>query len=180
MSAFEFVLAGAIIIAAALQVVVLFFLYRVVARLAGRTEKLLDRLEPDIDELATAVRAIRGAVEVSSAELRGTLAAVRVVTDELGENIRANGREITRVVEKASAVAERQIDEADQALDRARERVVEIGQGFDRAVLEPARVILSVAVGLRRAIEALTGRHDRSGPIPEELPPQEPHDVGPA
>jgi len=125
---FEYFLAGTILIAAALQVVVLYLLYRVVARLADRTERLLATVEPEIQDLAAAVRAVRQAIEVSSQELRGTLAGVRAVTDELGGTLRARGRELARVAWKATVVAERQIDEADRALDRARERVVGIGR----------------------------------------------------
>lgn len=168
MTAFEIFLAGAILIAATLQVVVLYFLYRVVARLADRTDRLLTKLEPEIDDLATAVRAVRRAVEVSSTELRATLAGVRAVTDELGQTMRDESREIARVVGKASAAAERQIDETDRALDRARERVAEIGEGFDRAVLDPARTILAAAVGVRRVIETLASRRARP-----ELPTEE-------
>jgi signal transduction histidine kinase len=158
MSAFEIVLAGAIIVAAVLQVLVLFFLYRVVARLADRTERLIGLLEPEIEDLAAGVRAVRRAAEVSSDELRSTLAGVRAVTEELGETVRTQGHEIARVVGKASAAAERQIAEADRALDRAREKVSEIGDGFDRAVLEPARTILAVATGVRKALEAIATR----------------------
>ncbi len=69
MTPFEIFLAGAILIAAILQVAVLYLLYRVVARLADRTDRLLTKLEPEIEDLATAVRAVRRAVEVSSQEL---------------------------------------------------------------------------------------------------------------
>jgi hypothetical protein len=167
MTAFEIFLAGAILIAATLQVVVLYFLYRVIARLADRTDRLLTKIEPEIEDLATAVRAVRRAVEVSSEELRGTLACVRAVTDELGQTVREQGHELARVVGKASAAAERQIDETDKALDRARERVAEIGEGFDRAVLDPARMILAAAVGVRRVIEAFATRRNRPA-LPEE------------
>lgn len=162
MTAFEMFLAGAILIAAVLQVAVLYLLYRVVSRLADRTDRLLTKLEPEIDDLATAVRAVRHAIEVSSTELRGTLAGVRAVTDELA-----------RVASKASSAAERQIDETDRALDRARERVAEIGEGFDRAILDPARTILAAAVGVRRVIETLASHRSRPA-LPEEdaAPPQ--------
>ncbi len=156
MTAFEIFLAGAILIAATLQVVVLYFLYRVIARLADRTDRLLTKLEPEIEDLSTALRVVRRAVEVSSEELRGTLAGVRAITDELA-----------RVVGKASAAAERQIDETDRAIDRARNRVAEIGEGFDRAILDPARTILAAAVGIRRVIETLASHRSRPA-LPEE------------
>lgn len=173
MTAFELFLAGAILIAAAMQVVVLYFLYRVVARLADRTDKLLNKLEPEIEDLATAVRAVRRAVEVSSEELRGTLAAVRAVTEELGDTARTQGRALAHVVGRASAAAERQIDETDRALDRARERVAEIGEGFDRAVLDPARTILAVAMGVRKVIETLATRRSHPSAPEEDLLPDE-------
>jgi nitrogen-specific signal transduction histidine kinase len=169
MTAFEIVLAGAILIAAAMQVVVLYFLYRVVARLADRTERLLNKLEPEIEDVAAAVRAVRGAVEVSSHELRSTLAGVRAVTDELGESLSERGRELARVAWKATIAAERQIDEADRALDRARERVVEIGRDLDRGVLEPVRSIVAVAMGVRRAIETLVAHRSRQTEPDEDL-----------
>jgi hypothetical protein len=176
MTPFEIFLAGAILIAAILQVAVLYLLYRVVARLADRTDKLLMKLEPEIEDLATAVRAVRHAVEVASQELRGTLAGVRAVTDELGEMTRVQGRELARVVGRASAVAERQIDETDRALDRARERVTEIGEGFDRAVLDPARAILAAAVGVRKVIEMLAWRRPHARPPEDDLLTGEPFD----
>jgi len=171
MSAFEIVLASAIIIAAALQVVVLFFLYRVVARLAERTEKLLSTLEPELDDLAVGIRAIRRAVEFSTTEIQSTLAAVRATTDELTAIATEQGQEIARVVGKASAAAERQVAEVDQALDRAREHVAEIGDQFDRVILEPARNILAVAYGVRRAVGYLIaprrGREEPHGEGPD-------------
>jgi hypothetical protein len=181
MTAFEIFLAGAILIAAAMQVVVLYLLYRVVARLADRTDKLLAKVEPEIDDLATAVRAVRRAVEVTSEELRGTLAGVRAVTDELGTTLSERGRELARVAYKATVVAERQIDEADQALDRARERVAEIGREFDRGVLDPVRSVLAVAVGVRKVIETLVALRSRPAAPEEDLPPDaSTHDVGSA
>jgi hypothetical protein len=181
MTAFEMVLAGAILIAAAIQVVVLYLLYRVVARVAGRAEKLLSKLEPEIEDLATTVRAVRCAVEVSSEEFRGTLAGLRAVTDELGETFLTPMRELARVATKATLAAERQIDEADQALDRARERVVEIGRELDRGVLDPVRSILAVVVGVRKAFETLAALRSRRA-APEEDRPRDAsaHDVGSA
>ncbi len=181
MSPFEMFLAGAILIAAALQVVVLFLLYRVVARLADRTDKLVSKLEPEIEDLAAAVRAVRRTAEVSSEELRGTLAAVRAVTDELGGTLRARGRELARVTYKATVVAERHIDEADQALDRARERVVEIGREFDRGVLDPVRSIVAVAAAVQKTFAALAALRARPAAAETELPAEAPaRDVGPS
>lgn len=174
MTAFEIFLAAAILLAAALQVVVLYFLYRVVARLADRTEKLLNKVEPEIEDLATAVRAVRRAVEVSSEELRGTLAAVRAVTDELGGTLRERGDELARVAAKATAVAERQIDEADQALDLARARIVEVGRELDRGVLDPLRSVIAVAVGVQRAVATLAALRSRPAAPDTELPPEGP------
>ncbi len=174
MTAFEIFLAGAILIAAVLQVVVLYLLYRVVARLTDRTDKLLAKVEPEIEDLATAVRSVRRAAEVTSEELRGTLAGVRAVTDELGGTFRERGRELARVAYKATLVAERQIDETDQALDRARERVAEISRDLDRAVLDPIRSVLAVAVGVQKAVATLAALRSRPAAAPEELPPEIP------
>jgi len=170
MTAFEMFLAGAILIAAALQVVVLFFLYRVVARLADRTDKLLSQLEPEIEDLATAVRAVRRAVEVSSEEVRGTLAGVRAVTDELGGTVRTRGRELARVAWKATAVAERQIDEADLALSRARERITGIGKELDHGVLDPLRSILALVIGVQKGFATLAALRSRPAASEEALP----------
>lgn len=161
MTAFEIFLAGAILFAATLQVVVLYLLYRVIARLADRTEKLLNKLEPEIEDMAAAVRAARHAIEVSSQEWNGTLASIRAVTDELGGTFRARGRELARVAWKATVVAERQIDEADRALDRARERVVEIGREFDQSFFEPVRRLGALAAGVRRGFEVLAALRAR-------------------
>lgn len=178
MTAFEVFLAAAILIAAALQVVALHLLYRVAARLADRTDKLLNKVEPEIEDLATAVRAVRRTVEVSSEELRGTLAAVHAVTDELGGTFRDRGRELARVAWKATVVAERQIDEADQALDRARERVNAIGQELDRAVLDPVRSLLAVVVGVQKAVATFAALRSSSVTPEEELPAEVTRDAG--
>lgn len=169
MTAFEVLLAAAILIAAALQVVVLFLLYRVIARLTDRTERLLSKVEPEIEELTATLHGVRRSVEATSDELRATLAGVRAVADELGGTFRERGQELARVAQKATAAAERQIDEADLALTRARERVADIGKEIDRGVLDPVRSVLAVAAGVRQAIATLAAI--RSRPAPEgELP----------
>ncbi len=187
MNGFEGLLAAIIIIQAAVQVVVLYLLYRVVAKLAERTDKLLTRIEPEMDDLATGIRAIRKAAEVSSAELKATLAAVRGTTEELNGMVRTQAEEIGLVVGRATAMAERQIMEMDHALDEARGRLLEIGDGFDRTILEPARTVLAVAMGVKRAIGAVIAprSHVDREPEPVELevtrapdPWSDPADVG--
>ena len=175
MSAFEAFLAGAILLAAALQVVVLFLLYRVVAQLAQRTETLLTTIEPEISDLAVAVRAVRRAVEVSTTEIRATMAGVRATTEELSALAQTNGQEISHTVGKACAAAERQVVEIDCALDHARGSIERIGQDFDRTILDPARVILAVAMGFRRAIGALLSGRPQPVDSADESP-----DGGPA
>jgi hypothetical protein len=155
LSGFEGLLAAIIIIQATVQVVVLYLLYRVVAKLADRTDKLLTRIEPEMDDLAMGIRAIRKAVEFSTTEIRATMAAVRGTTEELDRFTRSEATEIGRVVGRATAMAERQIDEMDRALDAARGRLLEIGKGFDRTLLEPARTVLAVATAVKRAIGAM-------------------------
>jgi hypothetical protein len=184
---FEGLLAAIIIIQAAIQVVVLYMLYRVVARLSERTDKLLTRIEPEMDDLAAGIRAIRKAAEVSSVELRATLAAVRGTTEELNGMVRTQAEDLGRVVGRATAMAERQIDELDHALDDARGRLVEVGAGFDRSILEPARTVLAVAMGVKRAIGALVAPRPQVVREPEPVefdltrapdPWSDPADVG--
>ena len=167
MTGFEGLLAAIIIIQAAVQVVVLFLLYRVVAKLAERTDRLLTRIEPEMDDLAAGIRAIRKAAEVSSTEIRATLAAVRATTDELNGMVRASAEDLGHVIGRATAMAERQITELDHALDGARGHLLELGAGFDRTILEPARTALAVATGVRRAIGAITAPRPR-GPLPPD------------
>ncbi len=187
MNGFEGLLAAIIIIQAAVQVVVLFLLYRVVAKLAERTDKLLTRIEPEMDDLAAGIRAIRKAAEVSSAELKATLAGVRGTTEELNGMVRVQTEDIGRLIGRATAMAERQIDEMDRALDDVRGRLVELGGGFDRTILEPARTVLAVATGVKRAIGAMVAPRAQvvqdSRPIEYEMtrapdPWSDPADVG--
>lgn len=161
MSGFEGLLAAIIIIQAAVQVVVLYLLYRVVTKLAKQTDRLLTRLEPEMDDLAMGIRAIRKAVEFSTTEIRATMAAVRATVEELDRISRSEAAEIGQVVGRATAMAERQIHEMDRALDAARGRLFEIGEGFDRAVLEPARTMLAVATGVKRAIGVMVTPRSR-------------------
>ncbi len=146
MSPFESVLAAAIILGAIFQGVVLYLLYRVVRRLSDRTVSLIDTLEPEVQDMGAAIHAARRAVEISSTELRATLSAVRATTAELGA-----------LVNKTAARADRQLDELDHSLDQARDRVTGLGHQFDRVVLEPVRVALSIGMGVRRAFEVMTG-----------------------
>lgn len=174
MNGFEGLLAAIIIIQAAVQVVVLYLLYRVVAKLAERTDRLLTRIEPEMDDLAAGIRAIRKAAEVSTTELRATLAAVRATTEELNEGVRVQTEDIGRVIGRATAMAERQIDELDHALDDARGRLLELGAGFDRTILDPARTILAVASGVRHAIGAIVSARGRASALPDPEDDYEP------
>lgn len=168
----EIVLAVVIIIAAAMQVAVLYLLYRVISRLADRTERLLTKVEPEIAEMAEGVRSFRAAVEHVSGELDALLTGVRATTDELSEIARTETRELARVTRKTAETAERQIEAFSDSLDRARVRVAEIGEGFDRGVLEPARMVLAVAAGFKRGVEALVA--PRSPRTSKASPPADP------
>jgi hypothetical protein len=184
---FEGLLAAIIIIEGVVLAVTLFFLYRVVAKLAERTDKLLTRIEPEMDDLAVGIRAIRRGVEVSSTELRATLAGIRATTDELNEMVRLQAEDVGHMIGRATAMAERQIDELDRALDDARDRLVDIGSDFDRTILGPARTVLAVAAGVKRAIGAIASTRsravvdddeDESVPMRAPDPWSDPADVG--
>lgn len=162
MTGFEGLLAAIIIIEGVVLAVTLYFLYRVVSKLAERTDKLLTKLEPEMEDLAIGIRAIRLAVEVSSKELRATLAGVRATTNELNEMVRVQAEDVGHVIGRATAMAERQIDELDRSLDEARGRLVDIGSDFDRTILGPARTVLAVAAGVKRAIGALASHRSRT------------------
>lgn len=166
MTAFEVFLAVVILVAALIQVVVLFFVYRAVAALAKRIEKLIDVVEPELHELAEGARAVRAATEATAREVQAGIAAVRAVTAELGTMARSQGEEIRQVVHRATALAERQLEETNEAIDHLRDRLVSLGGGIDRAVLEPLRTTLAVASGVRRAVAVLfnpLARRDDSG-----------------
>ena len=161
----DVVLAIVISIGVLLQIVVRFLLYRVIKRLADRAEHLVAVIEPEITDLAVGMRAVRHAVEVSTAEVQATLAGVRAATEELTEMARSEGREFARVGSKARDAAEHQIEQFSQSVDQARERITEIGVGFDRTVLDPVRTILAVAYGVRRAMQSFVSpKRDRVEP----------------
>lgn len=151
----EIVLAVVIIIAATMQVVVLYLLYRLIRRLVDRTERLISTIEPEVAELSAGIRAFRSAVENTSGELNALLVGLRTTADDLTEIAQTETRELARVARKTTELAERQVDAFSDSLDHARERIAEIGEGFDRGLLEPARALLAVATGFRRGIEAL-------------------------
>ena len=183
MSGFEGLLAGIIIIQAAILLVFLYFLYRVVAKLAERTDKLLTRIEPEMDDLAAGIRAIRQAAEFSTTEIRATMAAVRTTTEELDRFTRTEAVEIARIVGRATAMAERQLDQLDLTLDAGLGRVREIGEGLDRSLLDPARNIFAVVTGIKRAIGALAAARGSSnghkaGSVQPPDPWSDPVDVG--
>lgn len=155
MTTFEGVLAAAIIIAALVQVVVLILLFRAVSQLAQRIERLIDVVEPELHELAEGARALRGAAEATAGEVHASLAAVRAALSELSTMAREQGAEIRETIQKATAIAQRQMDETEIAIDRVRQRITEFSGGVDRAVLEPARAALAVATGVRRGLSFL-------------------------
>lgn len=158
MNALEIVLAIVIVVGAAVQIVILILFYRLVSRFLARTDKLLDTIEPEIHDAAAGVRSVRIAAEVSAREISDLIAAVRSTTDELSDIVRADSREISALINRTVGVAGRQVEEADRALDIARERMNDIGYRFDRAVLEPARIMLALGVGIRKGIETIFAR----------------------
>lgn len=161
MNALETILAIVIVLGAAVQIVILTLFYRLVSRFLIRTDKLLDTIEPEIHDAAAAVRSVRIAADVSAKEISQLVATARATTEELSNIVRAESQEISSFINRAVGVAERQLDEADHALTAARARVGDIGDRFDRAVLEPARILLALGVGIRKGFEAMVTR-DRS------------------
>jgi hypothetical protein len=164
MTTFETFLAVTILIAALVQVALLFFLYRAIATLAKRIEKLIDVVEPELHELAEGARAVRVATEATAREVQAGIAGIRAATTELSAMARSQGEDIRQAVQRATSMAEHQLEEANQAIDRARDRLVDLGSGIDRAVLDPLRATLAVATGVRRAVGVLLGPgHRRDG-----------------
>jgi len=158
---FEVLLAVAIILMAAVQAVVLILLYRAIMPLVQKTERIMNVVEPEIRDVAAGIRGVRMAAEVSAKDISEMIATVRSTTDELAETVRIDSREISGLVHRAVGVAERQIDSADQAIDAARDRVNDIGWRLDRTILEPARIVLALGMGLRKGIEAVFSGHGR-------------------
>ncbi len=157
MNALEIILAVVIIVVAAVQIVILALLYRPLTRFLARADRIMDSIEPERKDVATAVRGLRAAAEVSSQEITALVTTVRTTTDEISGIARTSSREISDLIHRTVGVAERQIEETDRALDIARDRVTEIGYRFDRTVLEPARIALAVGVGIRKGIETMFG-----------------------
>lgn len=162
MNALEIILAIVIVLAAAVQILILVLLYRLVSRLLVRTDKLLDTIEPEIRDAATSVRTVRTVTEISAREVSELIAGVRTTADELSSFVRTESRRISGLIDRTVEVAERQLEEGDRALDVARARMSDIGYRFDRAVLEPARIMLALGVGIRKGLETIVAR-DRDG-----------------
>jgi hypothetical protein len=179
-STFEIILAGAIILLAIIQITLLIVIYATIARFTKRANSLMTSIEPQVRDAADSVRAVRGAVETASTEIQATLAGVRATTEALGNLAQEEGREVARLVEKTTSMAERHLEEADQSLGQVRHRIAELGEGLDRSIFEPVRAIFAMAVAVRRGIETLVSRRSDRGPESEELRSEEFHDVGPA
>jgi hypothetical protein len=113
---------------------------------------------------------VRVASEISAREVSALISTVRATTDELSTIVRADSREISNLIHRTVEVAERQVDEVDRAIDLARDRVTDIGYRLDRTVLEPARIVLAIGVGVRKGIEAILGGRSGRG---KELEPEE-------
>jgi phage-related tail protein len=126
-------------------------------------------------EIILAGAIVLSSVKVATTEIQATLAGVRATTEALGNLAQEEGREVARLVEKTTAVAERQLLEADRSLDQVRHRIGELSEGLDRSIFEPVRAVLAMAVAVRKGVETLVTA--RSGRAPKS---EEPHDVGPA
>jgi hypothetical protein len=179
-SKFEIILAGAIILSAIIQISLLIAIYRAAARFTKRANGLMESLEPQVRDAAESVRAVRGAVETAKTEVQATLAGVRATSEALGNLAQEEGREVARLVEKTTAMAERHLEETDQSLGRVRDRIAELSEGLDRSIFEPVRAVFALAVGVRKGIESLVTRRSGRTPESEELHSDEFHDVGPA
>ncbi|MFB3908212.1 MAG: hypothetical protein ACE15D_07395 [Candidatus Eisenbacteria bacterium] len=163
MSAFEAVLAAVIIVAAVLQLVVLFLLYRVASKVAKRAEKVLNVVEPELANLGPSIRQVRQAIETTASEVRSISTGVRTATDDLMLQVRETSRGLGQAVDHLVQATERQIDQVELSTARARQKVEQIGAGVDRAVLDPVRSALAVAVAVRRGIETFVSPGHRNG-----------------
>jgi hypothetical protein len=175
-TAFEIVLASAIIIAAFVQVVVLVLLYRSISQLANRIQHVADIVEPQLHGIADSVQAVRKVTEATAGDVRASLAAVRAATSELSAMAREQGDEIRDTIHRANQLVRRQIDQTEEIVDRVRDRVAVVGGTVDRTVVEPMRVALAVATGVRRAVGVFLtpraqGRQDRANGGPERTAP---------
>jgi len=155
-SALELVLAGTIILAVAIQIFILVSVNRTLTRFSATAERLTQSMEPQIRDVASSMQKIRTALDTWGPEIKATLSSIRATTETLGDLAQQEGRELAKVVEQSTAIAHRQLAQTDQALDQTRQRVTEILEGFDRTVLEPARVLLALAAGVRRGVEKFT------------------------
>ena len=155
MSPFEIVLASVIILGAIVQIAILFRIQRALARISANADRAMGTIEPKLQQVSDAIRVTREAIDSWTPEVKATLAAVRATTESLGDLTRRESQEVARLVEKTTAMAERQLAETDRALDVTRERIAGLLDGFDRNVLEPVRVLMAVSAGVRRGIARL-------------------------
>jgi hypothetical protein len=179
-STFEIILAGAIILSAIIQITLLVLIYASATRFTKRANGLMESLEPQVRDAAESVHAVRGTVETATKEIQATLAGVRATTEALGNLAQEEGREVARLVEKTTSMAERHLEETDQSLGRVRDKIAELSEGLDRSIFEPVRAVFALAVAVRKGIESLVTRRPGRSPESEELHSDEFQDVGSA
>jgi hypothetical protein len=156
-SPFETVLACTIILAAVIQIVVLIHIHRSVTRFTSRAGQLMDGVDARVHKVADGVQSLQKSLQSSSEEVHAALVGLRATTDAVSEIAQEEAREVARLVEKTTGMAQRQAEEAERLIDQARLNVAELGGGFNEKVLQPMHGLLAVAVGIRRGIEALFG-----------------------
>ncbi|MBD3163130.1 MAG: hypothetical protein GF346_11840 [Candidatus Eisenbacteria bacterium] len=156
MSQFEIVLASVIILGVIAQIVILVRIQQSFRRMSSNADRALGTLEPKLQEFSETLRTARESLDSWKPEVTATLSAVRATTESLGDLTRRESREVAQLIEKTTAMAERQISETDRSLDVTRERIALLLDNVDRNLLEPVRVVLAVSAGVRRGVERLT------------------------
>jgi DNA anti-recombination protein RmuC len=168
-SPFETVLACTIILAAIIQIIVLFRIQRSLARFTARAGQLMDGVDTHIHKVSDGVQSLQKNLRSSSEEVHATLAGIRATTDAMSEIAQEEAREVSRLVEKTTGMAQRQVEEAERLIEQARLRIAELGEGFDQKVIQPLHGVLAIAVGIRKGAEILLG-HRSSRDVTEKAP----------
>lgn len=143
------------------------------AALQAKTDPLIEKTGPVIDQMQGTITTVKQAVDKISTQARDTFdkvsvetravaAAVSVSSQEIANLARTQAQQIASTIEHTTSTLQRQVDDLDRLLARTHARIEDTTLEVQSAVLDPVREISALLVGVKRTIDVLFARERKT------------------
>jgi len=171
------VAAVVIVVSFIVQTAMFMFIYGAIKKLTGiaasvqaKTEPLIAKAGPVIEQVQTTIVTVKDSVEKISAqakdafdkvtvETRAVAAAVSASSQEIARLAQHQAEQISQTLDYTTSTMQRQVTELDGLLLRTQDRFEDTTREVQATVLQPMRELSAMLVGLRRILETLFGRN---------------------